>query len=177
MRLTLLSDLHLCSVPSAILEPYEADLWTDVTQWLHHHYQRYAVYIHDLGKDSHQHCIPLLDLTITAGDEPLLFTPRAPKDAANMFPQRNNSCRLIIFPQTRFSFIEDQVHRSSLYPKIHLVTSFDRSSSPSFHFTRSNSGSCHTIYYRILEGQQDIIIPSLVHSKTTLFSAHTLVRT
>ena len=110
MRLTLLSDLHLCPVPSAIVEPYEDDLRTDVTQWLHHRYQRYAVYIHDFGEDNHQHCIPLLDLTVIAGDEPLLFTPRAPKDAATMFPQRKSSCRLIIFPQTRYSFIEDQVH-------------------------------------------------------------------
>ena len=109
IRLAILSDLQLCPIPSNIVDSYEQDLQTDIAHWLHNQFLRYAIHIHDFGERNYQYCIPLLDLTVVAGDGPLLFDRRAPKDAYNILPRQGNNCRLIIFPQTRYSFVEDEV--------------------------------------------------------------------
>ena len=114
IRLALLSDLQLCPIRPAVADSYELGSQTDATQWLHDQYRRYAIHIQTFGEPDQQYCIPLLDLTIVAGDEPLLFNRRPPEDASHMIPRPTGSCRLIVFPQTRYSFIEDQVHRSTL---------------------------------------------------------------
>ena len=111
MRLALLSDLQLCTIPPAIIDVDERGS-SNTTQSLHDQYQQYALQIHDFGEQRYQYCVPLLDLTVAAGDEPLSFGRRASKDVSDILPQRRSSCRLIVFPQTRFSFLEDEVHQS-----------------------------------------------------------------
>ena len=113
VRFALLAHLQLCTIRPAIVDLYERDSQIEVAQWLHNQYRRYAIHVYDLGQPDLQYHISMLDLTVASGDEPLLFTQRAPEEASKMLPQPSRNCRLIVFPQTRYSFLEDEVHRST----------------------------------------------------------------
>ena len=113
IRLAILSELHLCPIRPNIVDFYELESEVDVTQWLHSQYRRYGIHIVDLGEINRRYYIPLLDLTAVAGDEPLLFSQRPLHDTSSIVPCSGNHCRFVLFPQTRYSFIEDKVPRSA----------------------------------------------------------------
>ena len=107
--LAILSALHLCPIRSDLVDYYELESEVDVTHWLHNQYRRYGIHVVELGESSHRYFIPLLDFTVVAGDEPLLFSRRPLYDASRMLPCLGNNCCFVVFPQTRYSFIEDKV--------------------------------------------------------------------
>ena len=109
IRLAILSALHLCPIRPDVVDSYELESEVDVTQWLHDQYRRYGIHIVDLGEINRRYYIPLLDLTVVAGDDQLLFSQRPLHDASRMLPCVKDNCRFILFPQTRYSFIEDNV--------------------------------------------------------------------
>ena len=113
VRLAILSALHLCPIRPDVVDFYELKSEVDVTQWLHHQYRQFGIHIVDLGEVNHRYYIPLLDLTVVAGDDPFLFSQRPLHDASRMLPCLGNNCRFVVFPQTRYSFIEDKVPCSS----------------------------------------------------------------
>ena len=109
IRLAILSALQLCPIRSGVVNSYELEPELDVTQWLHNQYRRYGIHVIDLGGISHRYFIPLLDFTVVARDESLLFSQRSLYDASRMLPRLGNNCCFVVFPQTRYSFIEDKV--------------------------------------------------------------------
>ena len=116
LRLSLLSELELCSVRPSIVRSYESRGNIEAAQWLHHQYRRYAVWIKDFEEGQKQYSIPLLDLTVRVGTDHLLFEQRNREDASKLLPPALGSRRFVFFPQTRYAFIEDEVEPSNMIP-------------------------------------------------------------
>ena len=167
LGLSLLSELELCSVRPPIIRSYESRGNIEAAQWLHHQYRRYAVWIKEFEEGQKQYSIPLLDLTVVVGTDPLLFEQRNREDASKLLPPALSSRRFVFFPQTRFAFIEDEVEPSVMIPTKELgLTCSTRSSNPYSPSMKSNSGSCHPSYSHISEGLQGFTMPSQAHLLT-----------
>ena len=72
-------------------------------------YRRYAVRIHDYGNPTIHFNIPLLDITVAARDDNVLFERIQPDAASLLLPTPTRTTRVILFPQTRYAFLEDDV--------------------------------------------------------------------
>lgn len=102
--LAVLSELGLSTVPSAIVDSYHSGSPPPNIQWLYEQYCRYAIRIFDFGEKPVQYRIPLLEATVVLGRN------HGPADEiSKLLPEPTSTFRLIIFPQTRCSFIEDEV--------------------------------------------------------------------
>ncbi|MCJ1397255.1 hypothetical protein MMC11_000447 [Xylographa trunciseda] len=108
----LLAELHLCTIPPADVSSCEG---RPDTRWLHEQYRRYAIRIHDYGSQLMQYHIPLIDATVAVGKHPILFEAAAPNTVSMMLPLTSGRFRLAMFPQTRYSFIEDEIFQA-IYP-------------------------------------------------------------
>ena len=90
--------------------------------WIYEQYRRhYNLYIKDFDSISREYRIPLFEVTVQPGDKPDALDPMNP---SAMLPPAGPSPRLTLFPQTRFSFIEDTVQlllTSCLASLIHLL--------------------------------------------------------
>jgi hypothetical protein len=113
----LLSDLQLCPIRASIVNSYQSRHKIPPEIWLYKQYRQYAIRVQDFGETIRQYHIPLIDATVTPAPYP---SSPALSESANsdlisrMVPQPlcrggSSTCRLIIFPQTRYSFIEDEV--------------------------------------------------------------------
>ena len=99
-----LSELGLSTVRGAIIDSYQRNPPTPIIQWLYEQYCRYAIRIFDFGEKPTQYRIPLLEATVVLGRD---YGPA--DEISKLLPEPTSTFRLIIFPQTRCSFIEDQV--------------------------------------------------------------------
>ena len=100
-----LSELGLSTVPSAIADAYQSSSPPPNIRWLYEQYCRYAIRIFDFGEKPTQYRIPLLEATVVLGRD-----HRPADELSKLLPEPTSTFRLIIFPQTRCSFIEDEVH-------------------------------------------------------------------
>ena len=99
-----LSELGLSTVSSAIIGAYQSGSPPPNIRWLYEQYCRYAIRIFDFGEKPTQYRIPLLEATVVLGRD------RGPAyEMSKFLPEPTSTFRLIIFPQTRCSFIEDEV--------------------------------------------------------------------
>ena len=99
-----LSELGLSTVRGAIINSYQLTPPIPSNQWLYEQYCRYAIRIFDFGEKPTQYRIPLLEATVALGRD------HGPADEmSKLLPEPTSTFRLIIFPQTRCSFIEDEV--------------------------------------------------------------------
>ena len=108
LDLALLSELHLCSVRASIIRKWESLHTIEASQWLFQEYRRYAIWVLDLSQSLKEYRIPLIELTVDSKSDSLEFAARACEDAARILPRSGRS-RFVLFPQTRFSFVEDEV--------------------------------------------------------------------
>ena len=104
-----LSELGLSTVRDAIADSYESSSPTPSFQWLYEQYCRYAIRIHDFGKRPTQYLIPLLETAVVSGYDKISFEHARPEAMSKLLPEPTSTLRLIIFPQTRYSFIADEV--------------------------------------------------------------------
>ena len=101
-----LSELGLSTVSSAIIGAYQSGSPPPNIRWLYEQYCRYAIRIFDFGEKPAQYRIPLLEATVVLGRD------RGPTyELSKFLPEPTSTFRLIIFPQTRCSFIEDEVQK------------------------------------------------------------------
>ena len=100
----ILSDLGLSTVRSAIVDSYVAGSPPPNILWLYKQYCRYAIRIFDFGERPIEYRIPLVEATIMLGCD------HGPADEiSKLLPEPTSTFRLTIFPQTRCSFLEDEV--------------------------------------------------------------------
>ena len=99
-----LSELGLSTVRGAIVNSYQLSPPIPSTQWLYEQYCRYAIRIFDFGEKPIQYRIPLLEATVVLGRD-----HASADEMSRLLPEPTSTFRLIIFPQTRCSFIEDEV--------------------------------------------------------------------
>ena len=104
-----LSELGLSTVRDAIADSYESGSPPPSFQWFYEHYCRYAIRIHDFGKRPIQYLIPLLQTAVVSGDDKVSFEHAGAEEMSKLLPEPTSTFRLIIFPQTRSSFIADEV--------------------------------------------------------------------
>ena len=116
LGLSLLSELELCSVRPSIVRSYESRRNIEAAQWLHHQYRHYAIWIKEFEEGHKEYSIPLLDLTVLVGTDNLLFEQRNREDVSKLLPPALSSHRFVLFPQTRYAFIEDEVEPSIMMP-------------------------------------------------------------
>ncbi|KAL9619189.1 MAG: hypothetical protein Q9160_006198 [Pyrenula sp. 1 TL-2023] len=107
----ILSELQLSTI-SPIIASSEGDSEYD---WLYEHYCKYAVGIYDFGNQCKEYKIPVIELAAVPSSDSLCFDAADPHAVSTKLPTETTTCRLITFPQTRFSFIEDEVFHG-LYP-------------------------------------------------------------
>lgn len=100
----LLPSLGLSIVPAAMVGSFERR----GDPWVYDQYRRhYIVWIRDFAPTVREYQIPLLEVTVRpAGGSELLLEPA---NLSELLPPAATSPRLILFPQTRFSLIEDTV--------------------------------------------------------------------
>lgn len=83
---------------------------------------QYAILIIDYNTTIERYKIPLLELAAQTDHPTFDFRQVPPKEAWTMLPPKSPSgLRLIVFPQTRYSFIEDEVRRSVGLEMITLI--------------------------------------------------------
>lgn len=102
----LLSALYLSTVPSTFLTPSNAE---SGSHWLYEQYRRYAICVQDFGATVKEYRIPLIEATVVLSQDATLFDNAHPDMVSQILPTPTSTFRLIQFPQTRYSFIEDQV--------------------------------------------------------------------
>jgi hypothetical protein len=90
--------------------------YTSPESWLYKQYRQYAIRIQDFDDQIKQYNIPLIDTTVTLGQSlnNSAFAESNPGILSQLLPQRTSSFRLVLFPQTRYSFIEDKVKNPSV---------------------------------------------------------------
>ncbi|OCL02047.1 hypothetical protein AOQ84DRAFT_383087 [Glonium stellatum] len=114
----LFSELQLCTIRAAIVNSYQSQFRDPPDTWLYRQYRQYAIRIQDLGDQTVQYNIPLIDIAVKPTQnmkQPNLFDNCSPDSVANLLPRPTTTFRLILFPQTRYSFIEDEIFHA-LYP-------------------------------------------------------------
>lgn len=110
VSLELLSDLQLCPIPAQVLRLLQSNQNASWRSWLYSQYRSYGIHIYDLAVGNKKYFIPLIEANaIPLEDGSNQFGIPDPDDVARLLPPHASSLRLIIFPQTRFSFIEDDV--------------------------------------------------------------------
>lgn len=111
----LLSELQLSVIKSHLWDT------TAPERWLYKQHSRYQILIQDFGDETKQYRIPLIELAVTPSQNPdkpvspALFQKSTHAIASRMLPRRTAGLRVISFPQTRYSFIEDEIFHV-LYP-------------------------------------------------------------
>lgn len=102
----ILSELGLSTVRSAIVDSYLSGSPPTNIHWLYKQYCRYAIRIFDFGERPIEYRIPLLEATVMLGRD------HGPADEmSKLLPEPTSTFRLIIFPQTRCSFLKDEVQQ------------------------------------------------------------------
>ena len=113
----LLSELQLSTVRPTVVNSYHVEPKTSTDHWVYGQYCRYQIYIQDFGTPRIHYRVPLLEASVTLREDPFLFSDARPDVVARMLPQSTPALRLVMFPQTRYSFIEDKV----TYPSFHRL--------------------------------------------------------
>jgi len=116
----LLSELQLSVIRTTKIKNYPRARATLETG-LYKQYCQYGIRIQDFGDKIKQYSIPLIEIAVTPNQNPTrpvnptLFQTSTPALVSRMLPERTSEIRVIIFPQTRYSFIEDEVTNPSLF--------------------------------------------------------------
>ena len=116
----LLSELQLCPIRGSIVNSYQTQHQIPPETWLYKQYQQYAIRIQEFGQTITKYHIPLIDLSATPSPHHDRFAmPESidPDQMSRLVPHAVSSrpsvnCRLILFPQTRYSFLADEVRDS-----------------------------------------------------------------
>ncbi|KUJ16671.1 uncharacterized protein LY89DRAFT_684771 [Mollisia scopiformis] len=119
----ILSELQLCPIRASIVNSYRSRHKRPPDTWLYSQYRQYGIRIQDFGETIQKYHIPFIDVTGNPDvpyDSHLKFRNTSRYLMSRMAPRPfsqgvSSTCRLIIFPQTRYSFIEDEMFHS-LYP-------------------------------------------------------------
>jgi hypothetical protein len=113
----LLSELQLSTVRATVVKAAFQSRYTSPEAWLYKQYRQYAIRIQDLGDQVKQYNIPLIDTTVGLGQNlhNSAFEHSNPDILSRLLPQPTSSFRLVLFPQTRYSFIEDEVTNPFFY--------------------------------------------------------------
>jgi hypothetical protein len=82
---------------------------TPSTAWLHKQYCQFSIHIYDLGKITIRYRIPLIEISVDPVEGSDTLEPISSEVVSRIIPAQKDSLRIIIFPQTRYSFIEDKV--------------------------------------------------------------------
>ena len=104
-----LSELGLSTLRNAIADSYESVPPPPNFQWLYKQYCRYAIRVYDFGNRPTQYLIPLLETAVVPENKQVAFEHARPEEMSKLLPEPTSTFRLIIFPQTRYSFIADEV--------------------------------------------------------------------
>lgn len=108
---SLLSRLHLCTISPTFFSSSERPT---ASHWLYEAYRRYAIRVEDHESPPREYLIPLIDATVVLSRDPVLFEDAHSDAVSKMLPLPTSTFRVITFPQTRFSFLQDQVIESPL---------------------------------------------------------------
>jgi hypothetical protein len=107
----LLSELQLSVIRTARGKTHLRDRIAPET-WLYKQYCQYGIRIQDFGDKFKQYRVPLIEIAVVPNQNlanPALFQKSTHAIVSQMLPERTSAVRVIIFPQTRYSFIEDEV--------------------------------------------------------------------
>lgn len=118
----LLSELQLSVIRTARAKTHLLDGAAPET-WLYKQYRQYGIRIQDFGDKIKQYRVPLIEIAVAPNPnpaKPVLFQKSTSALVSRMLPERTSAFRVVIFPQTRYSFIEDEVTIPSLFFEIHL---------------------------------------------------------
>lgn len=108
---SLLSRLHLCTISPIFFSSSERPT---ASHWLYEEYRRYAIRVEDHESSPREYLIPLIDATVNLSHDPVLFKNARPDAVSQILPLPTSKFRVITFPQTRYSFLQDQVIKSPL---------------------------------------------------------------
>jgi hypothetical protein len=115
--------LRLLRVPDYTLSASpEATLQQDFEDWMQDEVNCYALHIDDFSGPSKKiYCIPLIDLAATALVSKSAFEDASAEEIASRLPKSDNKgLRHVQFPQTRYSFLSDEVRLAACSSKIML---------------------------------------------------------
>lgn len=113
----LLSELQLSVIRTARTKTHLRDGAAPET-WLYKQYRQYGIRIQDFGDKIKQYRVPLIEIAVAPNQNPAnpaLFQKSTYALVSRMLPERTSAFRVVIFPQTRYSFIEDEIFHA-LYP-------------------------------------------------------------
>jgi hypothetical protein len=103
----ILSDLQLSTIQQPdIVTPNEDH---SDHNWLYKQQRRYAISIYDFGYTTKEYQVPLIEVAAVPSQDLISFEAAHPDTVSSMLPIKASTFRVISFPQTRFSFIEDEV--------------------------------------------------------------------
>jgi hypothetical protein len=110
-----LAELFLCSARAQIVRGISAE------EWLYDECCRYALLIEDFGQERTQYRAPLIQLAAKCSDDTVSFQTCSQNEVSSRLPQNigqalHGKFRIIRFPQTRYSFIENEVLPIALFP-------------------------------------------------------------
>jgi hypothetical protein len=116
MSFAILSELQLSTIQPAIANSIDGDA---DHHWLYEQYRNYAICIHDFGNPIKAYQVPLIEAAAVPSQDSISFEGAHPDTMSSRLPMETSTFRVITFPQTRFSFIEDEVMQSP--PSMRLV--------------------------------------------------------
>lgn len=164
---TVLSELGLSTLRNAIADSYKYGSPPPNFQWLYKQYCRYAIGVHDFGNKPTEYLIPLLETAVVPGYDQVAFEHARPEEMSKLLPEPTLTFRLIIFPQTRYSFIADEVERTMSRSKS-CLTQRNRFFTRSILYRKNSRRKCLAKSYSTSKGQQATTILSLALSPTPL---------
>jgi hypothetical protein len=121
----ILSVLQLCPIPPQVLRVIRSRNKGSLRSILYDQYKTYGVRIYDFGEKTTSCSIPFIDASAPLADDGFnQFGQFDLQSISHLNPDRTSSFRLVIFPQTRFSFIEDKVCSRATWTKSASLTNF-----------------------------------------------------
>lgn len=102
----LVSELQLSTIRPALVSSIQSH--PDYSG-LYELYRRYAICIYDFGNPVEEYRVPIIDAVAAPCKHSILFECADSDLVSNWLPLRTSTFRVLVFPQTRYSFIDDEV--------------------------------------------------------------------
>lgn len=102
----LVSELQLSTILPALVSSNHSH--PDYT-WLYELYKRYAICIYDFGNPVKEYRVPIIDAVAAPRKDSILFEHADSDLVSTWLPLQTSTFRVLVFPQTRYSFIDDEV--------------------------------------------------------------------
>lgn len=102
----LVSELQLSTIRPALVRSIQSH--PDYSG-LYELYRRYAICIYDFGNPVEEYRVPIIDAVAAPRKNSILFEYADSDLVSNWLPLRTSTFRVLVFPQTRYSFIDDEV--------------------------------------------------------------------